>query len=80
MAYHIFRDIDRDKLTAIMHRNGKPHKVGRYHGGSRPSLDDFALTSALELFEFFQELRLDLMSFFKRACNWLFIFSFFRTA
>ena len=31
MAYHVFRDVDRDELLAVMNRKRVSHKLGRDH-------------------------------------------------
>ena len=40
MTYHVFSDIDRNKLVAVMHGESVADEIGRDHGSTAPCLDD----------------------------------------
>ncbi len=40
MSHHVFCDIDRDKLVAVVHGESVADGIGRDHGCWAPSLDE----------------------------------------
>jgi len=65
MTNHVFRNVNRNKLTAIVDSYGETHKIRRYHRGAGPRFDDFALASLLELQDFLQKLGMNVRALFE---------------
>jgi hypothetical protein len=58
MSYHVFRDIDRDKLLSIMDSNRVPNEIWGDHGSPRPGLDYLTLPRLIESKDFLEKLRM----------------------
>ncbi len=63
MPYHVFSDIDRDKLVAVMHGESVADEIGRDHGSAAPCLDDRLLAGFFHSGDFLFELDADERSF-----------------
>ena len=63
MAYHVFCDIDGDKLVAVMHGESVADEIGGDHGGAAPGLDDRLLAGLFHSCDFLLELDADERSF-----------------
>ncbi len=61
MTDHIFSNIDRNELIAVMHSDSQTDEVGRDHRGARPGLDSAFLAGFLSgnhtLFQFVMNIR-----------------------
>jgi hypothetical protein len=53
MADHIFRNIDRDVLVAIMDRESKPNHIGNDRAIPGPGLNDQFLAGQFHFLDFF---------------------------
>ena len=65
MSYHVFRDVNGNKLFAVMDGERVPHEIRRDHGCAAPSLDDFLLTATIERINLSLKLVVDKGSFLK---------------
>lgn len=48
MTNHVFRDVNRDELFAVMNGKRMAHKFRRNHRGPAPSLDNFLLSGLVK--------------------------------
>src|SRR5579883_3219906 len=59
VAHHLFGDVDRQELAAVVDGEGVPDELRRDHAGARPRLDLLLLAGLVHLLDFFQKLRVN---------------------
>ncbi len=63
VAYHVFGDVHRDELIAIVYRESMANEFGGDHGRAAPSLDDILLAGSIHVGYLLLELHADEGSF-----------------
>ena len=64
VTYHVFRDINRDKLITIMNCDGMAHEIRGYHRCSSPSLHNNFLAAFVHGKHLILELLINIRTFF----------------
>lgn len=62
---HVFRDVDRGEVFAVVHEKGVTDEVRRDHAGTGPGFDRFFLIGRIELVDFDQQFLLNKRAFFE---------------
>ena len=65
VAYHVFGNVDRDKLVAVMYGEGVTYELGGNHGGAAPGLDYRLLAGLLHSSHLLLKLNADKRAFFQ---------------
>jgi len=67
VAYHLFGDVDRNEIFSIVYSKCEADKFRWNIAIARPRLDDLLVTSFRHLQHLFQELLVDIGTFFERT-------------
>lgn len=62
---HVFRDVDRWKILAVVHHERVTDEIRRDHAGARPGFDRFFLISRIKFVDFDQQFLLNKRAFFE---------------
>src|SRR5690606_35999873 len=66
---HVLRDVDRDELVAVVHRQRMADELRRDRRGTSPRLEDALLASLVHLLDLRQQLGVDVRSLLDRSCH-----------
>ena len=62
---HVFRDVDRGEVFAVVHEKGVTDEIRRDHAGAGPGFDRFFLISRIKFVDFDQQFLLNKRAFFE---------------
>jgi len=65
MAYHVFRDIDRNELVAVVYSERVAYEIWRDHGPTRPGFDDRLSTRIVLLLDLIVQPKINVWAFFE---------------
>ena len=69
MPYHVFSDINGEKVFSVMHSEIEAYEVRCYRGTPGPSLDGFTVAARLCEGNFFHKTRFNKETFFDGSCH-----------
>ena len=64
VANHVFSDVNRDELLAVVHRKSQTDEVREDRRTTSPSLDDFPVSTLLRVQDLRFDVIIDVRSFF----------------
>lgn len=62
---HVFRDVDRGEVFAVVHHEGVTDEIRGDHAGTGPGFDRFFLIGRIEFVDFDQQFLLNKRAFFE---------------